>query len=255
MNDIKQIRWEVWVDDNQDRKMQRNVCAFHVDREGEITDGSLRSIWFVLEESELQGLSKGTVQSLVDGYHKLEVSWPGSVIFFDMEIPRDDAGVMKIPYLRMNLPKRFWEYLYRIAKFSWAQLRKADQENKNERYYYSGRRIELIITKEVLARFTSRYGQGLGKIDKQYSERLISELQTRPEKLPQDNPSYTRRSLKDCIKQIEQIALNSTRSVYQTARCRISNDMDGYFFQVPFMHGGIVQHGREPNSDDWSIHT
>ena len=255
---IKRIRLEAWVDDNHDRGTQRSVMALHVDREKEAL--GLRHVWFIMDDKELRRLTNGEYCSLEDGYHMLR-NYGDFCTFFDLEIPRDECGIMQIPYLRMNLPKVFWKYLERLSRAIWRGLRKTDQENKNDRYYYSGRRIEIEIPLETLSRFQARYGRGLGQIDRQYSERLLLELGTRPEKLVQDNPNYNRRSLHDCVRQVEQIARNATGSVYKTARCSITNDWDGYYFKVPGLVGGICNHARDandrpdPNGNDWSIHT
>jgi hypothetical protein len=243
MNDIKQIKWTMYHDG------QRDMSSISIER-GDDAKG-LKSVWFFLSREELHSLAYGTASCIEDGHHRLSLMSRDHCVFYDFCIPNKGAGVMEVPYFTANLPRVFWKFLFKMSCYVWKQSRAAEKEVLANKGYWSSNRLEVSIPLETLARFQSRYGQGLGKIDRQYSQRLLLELGTRPEKV--DSNHY--RSLKECVEKVERIARNSTRSVYQTVRCSIQNDMDGYFFSVPNLHGGIVNHAARENGNDWSIHT
>lgn len=240
MNQIKRIRFELWVDDNSERGIRRSACAFHVDREEGCT--GLRYIWFVLSEQELSALGKGTVSSLEDGYHKLSI-FDQLHTFFDMDFPREDSGRMEVSYLRLNLPRPFWRYLARIARTTWAGLRRADEECQNERYYYSGRRIEVSIPLETLERFQRRYGRGTGQVEERFSDALRAEMAASPD-------------LTEQVERVIQIARGYTTHCYQTVVASISGKPGDWYFCIfdqknrRSFNGGIILH-----SDGYSIHS
>lgn len=245
MDQITRIRLEAWVDDSPTRGTERAVCAPHVDRERGCE--GLRYVWFVMEDKELHGLGNGSVRSLDDGMHHLYVSF-GQVIFYDMEIPRDAAGKMSVPFLRLEVPTTFWRYLERLARVIWNGLRQANRENTDNYYHDRGRRIEIEIPVETFRRFQRNYGQGKGEIVRQYSERLMSEMKDRPK-------------LKERVEWVEKVGLNYSQNRYHSIITQIQNDGDGYYFSFRDhkgrrgLCGGIVNHSKEKSHDDWSIHT
>jgi hypothetical protein len=243
--DLKNIRFEMWVDDNSETGTQRSVCAFHINRKDNSSKG-LGYVWFVLSDIELNSLSMGKVESLKDGYHNLNVSGDYCT-FYDLEYPRDNCGVLSVPYMRLELPRVFWRYLERIAKITWRSLRAFNEACKGDRYY-SGRRIEIDIPLATLERFQLRYGSGKGEVECQYSPRLIEEMSLRPQ-------------LKEKVQQVETIARNYTRSKYHIVVASIQNDGNGYYFSTRDhknrrgLNGGIVNHSKEMSGNNWSIHT
>jgi hypothetical protein len=238
--DLTRIRFEAWIDG-----AHRDVCALHINR----PEGAkgLRGVWFVLESKELDDLVHGRISSLEDGYHKLSV-FGESCTFYDFNFPGDDAGDIICPYFRVNIPPAFFRYLQKVARFVWREARKAKAECEARRDYWRGERVDTEIPISTLTRFQATYGRGTGTVDAQFSDRLITDSAVRPQ-------------LREKLDYITTIAKGYTRSKWHTVTLRVSNDSDGYFWTTrdnkgrQGLHGGIVNHSRDPQKDDWSIHT
>jgi hypothetical protein len=235
------MRMDMWVDG------ARNVCSFHIQRPEGVS--GLRYVSFYMDEKELRELATGGMFTLVDGYHNLNVC--GDVCtFFDMEMPyRVSCGDMKVPFLAMHLPKRFWEYLLRVSRFVWGEQRKAEESTDKDRYYYKGARFEFDIPQTTLERFQSRFGQGRGKINLILSDKVRAKMVANTE-------------VQRLVEHVSQIARNSTRSVYQTATARVSdasyNDDFNWSTFAPngrfIMNGGINCHVRD-GVENWSCNS
>lgn len=258
---MKSMRFDMWVDDNEDGTVQRNVCSFHIQRVGPSEqqyalrseyrearkDFGLGFVSFYMDGPELHQLASGKARNLVDGYHNLSVC--GDVVtFFDLEIQyRESNGTMEVPFLTLELPRRFWMYLERVARFVWAQQRKADRDNRSERYYSRGNRFELPIPLETLERFQRRYGQGKGKVVQNLCPRIVEKAAENPDVLRQ-------------VEHVTNIARNSTRSSYGVAEVSIYDDRESFYWVAKnpkgavIMNGGINRH-MEGERERWSINT
>lgn len=266
--DIKSFRFDIWTD-----RDGREVCALNIVRKtnednlcplcGEwgghgsnqcrsgIHDKplGLKQVWFVLERHELERLATGKITALEDGYHKLSL-FGELCTFYDMMPPNDDAGIMSIPYFRIVLPRVFFKFLLRIARYCWKQSHISFEETEKSGGYWYGSRLELSIPLETLARFQERYVAGAGEIKEVFSDRLLTEMRFRP-------------GLREKVAQVLQIGKNSTRNAFETITMFIVNDgANGYFFSFRdqkgrqrSLIGGIVNHAEDKRMDDWSIHT
>lgn len=206
----------------------------------------LRWVWFVLWRDELDALLRGERTEFADGYHRLSIFGDHST-FYDLDIhTRDDAGDLRVPMLRLHIPRALWRYFGRIARFVWRQQRIARDSGADQ--YERVNKLELSIPLDTIARFERRYYCGAGDVDLQLSERCTSEIASRP---------ALRAKLDHCIS----IARNSTRSVYQRARLIVRDDWAGYVWDArsprgrTVLWGGLVNHATNPADDEWSIHT
>lgn len=231
------MRMDMWVDG------KRNVCSFHIQRP-EGVEG-LRFVSFYMEDTELRQLATGGMFTLVDGYHNMNVCGD-SVTFFDMEMPyRIPCGEMKVPFLALHLPRRFWEYLGRVARSVWAEERRAEEASDKDRYFSQGR-FEFDIPQTTLERFQARFGQGHGKVELILSDKVRAKMVKCVE-------------VQRLVEHTAQIARNSTRSVYQTATARVSDasysdDFNWATFAPNgrfIMNGGINCHVRD-GVENWS---
>lgn len=242
LTDLTSIRVEAWTDFGTSGN--RNVFALHLDRPDSAK--GLRRVWFVLEERELDAMANGTTQALEDGYHKLSV-FGDSCTFYDFMPPGAGAGIVEVPYFAVQLPRVFWRYLRRIARFIWRDSVKAKAKCDEERGYWRGERTEVQIPLATLARFQATYGHGTGSVDARLSERFVRDVATRPD-------------LREQAERITTIARNYTRSKWSSVILRVTDDGEGYYWSTVDtkgrrgLCGGIYNHGKE-GKDDWSIHT
>lgn len=231
------MRMDMWADG------KRNVCSFHIQRP-EGVEG-LRYVSFYMEDTELKQLSQGGMFTLTDCSHSLHVC--GDVVtFYDMEMPyRIEAGTLKVPFICMHLPRRFWEYLLRVARFVWTAQRRAEEASDKDRYF-SQPRFEFAIPLTTLERFQRRFGQGQGKVDLELSDKVRAKM-------------VANTDVQRLVESVRNIALNTTRSIYQTARCRVTDASHSDDFNwatwTPkgqfIMNGGINCHIRD-NVEHWS---
>lgn len=224
MKDCKNFRIEAW----------KEFLALFADIADD--DGGLRRISFYFLRKEFEAFVSGERDSFQDISHHLH-TFGECCTFYDMEIPMDARGIMKVPYYRMNIPFFMRNLMLRIAKRIWA----ADPDE----------RIEVRFSPERLARIERLYGIGKGqsKLDMQpETEAFFGECMEKGG------------NFKDMIDRLLVIAQNTTTSFYQTGRVELSKDWDGFLFQIitpkgnRSMHGGVINHGRD-GKVDWSIHT
>jgi len=142
------------------------------------------------------------------------------VTFYDIPYVSGTEGKVEVYYHRECIPHFMRKAADRILK----------------------RKQECEFSDADIKRFERRYtiGSGIAKLE-------ISD------------PEFFRECAKDqtflrCQRQLVRIARNTTCRYWQKATIRLSKDWDGWFFQLPGLHGGVINHGRG-GKPDWSIHT
>lgn len=239
MNSLSALRFEVWIDGAHE------MMSIRGERPKDLP--GLRWIWFVLSRSELDSVCSGKVATLEDGYHKAIIhgdQWT----FYDFEIPLKTYGEVKCPFVRVDIPRTFLKALYRLVKKTWNKLHQARNAGVSS---YDLPRVVIEPSATQSNTILRLYGAGKGEVEWHMDD-------------------ATRIRLDECkgagnfdsrLEQIETIARNSTRGFHQRAHVRIYKDLDGFFWKAlnpkrqEIMHGGIVNHSREPGKFDWSIHT
>jgi hypothetical protein len=182
-----------------------------------------------------------------DGFHKAEVCgdmWA----FYDWEIPTRTCGRVDVAYRSVEIPRQVVRLFYRYARLKARHL-KPDTDHE----------IDVPLARRE--RWLTRYGQGKGTVCVNVDDRMR-------EKYDQavGDPSFD-----DMLARLKQIAINTTRSMWQEASVFLSYDFAGFYFTVftpdnkPTMRGGLIHHrpGKEayavelnaPAGAHWSIHT
>jgi len=169
--------------------------------------------------------------------------------FYDLDsFPREDTGVLSVPYVRIELPGTFMKAVLRLAERTWRMLRlNMPEEN------YNRPRVELTLTAERMQRVCQFFGRGKGSVEIDMSDETREYLGQRI----RESDKLVRK-----IDQVADIARNTTRGRHQTARLSLRKDWDGFDWGAYspgsngrcVMNGGIVDHGPK-GSPDWSIHT
>jgi hypothetical protein len=157
---IKSIRIDAWTDGKERDGSPYERFALHIERDD--AAAGLRRVWFILSARELRALIVGEQSEFADGYHRMSVCGD-EVTFYDLDFPRDDAGAMTLKYMRLQIPRPFWRYCARIARFVWRAQYAAIAAGADD--YNRPSRIELSIGLETLERFQRRYGTGRGEFD------------------------------------------------------------------------------------------
>lgn len=239
---VTRVWLEIWTDGTHCDGRPYDRIALRIQRDE--SAAGLRGVWFVLDRSEIDAIVRGTQTQFEDGYHRLSIL-DNECTFYDFEFPSRDAGMLQVPYFRLEIPRALWRYFARIARFVWREQRAAIASGAG---YDRPYRIEVPIELALIERFQRRYHRGAGSVDVRLSERCAADAAKRD-------------GLKERVDQVTNIARNSTRNVYQTACVIVSNDLDGYFWNAlapsgrSVMHGGIINHARDGEADRWSIHT
>jgi len=239
MDNLKTFAFNVWTDGKWD------MCSIRASRE-EGAPG-LRYIWFVLPRESLESLVSGKTSTAEDGYHKL-VIYGDAWTFYDMEYPRDAAGVVQVPYYRAEIPRTFAKVLLRVARWVWRMQRTHGTEETRR----DGDKVTLEFSDKHRARICRLYGQGKGGVE----WRALPETRERIEALKREDVGFAER-----LRNIEQIAKNTTRGFHEAASVSISKDLDGFFWSAlnprgrAVLHGGLVNFAAKSGGHDWSIHT
>jgi transposase-like protein len=220
------------------------MCSIRADRD-ELATG-LRWIWFVVDRTDFDALVDGKASTAADGYHKLDVcgdAWT----FYDMEILRDAAGTMSVPYYRAEIPRIFGKLLARVARRVWTMQREFGTEESR------GEKVTLEFSAEYRARIVKLYGQGKGQVE----WRTQPETRERIDALALEDKGFAER-----IAQLERIARNTTRGFHERASLYIGKDHGGSFFWNAMnprgrsvLVGGLINHGAKTGASDWSLHT
>jgi hypothetical protein len=244
MNDIEKIKFEVWTDG------RREVSAFQFYRSENAI--GLRRTWFVLTRPELYNLAHGKANTIQDGFHYLSLVSPDITTFYDFMLPNKEAGILEVPYFTINLPRVFWKFLFKFSCRAWKASHLAEAEALVNKEYWYGKRLEIEIPLSLLKRFTDRYGQGLGEVEKRFSPELLQEL-AEPTFISTNKDGC---SLQECVDRVINIAKNYTRSIYGKCMISISGKAGDYYFSTydakgrRGLNGGIIWH-----RDHYSIHT
>lgn len=240
---ITSMMIEAWVDGTNADGTPYKRFGLHIRRADDAP--GLRRVWFILSDAELEALVRGKQIEFGDGFHRLSV-WGDCSTFYDLEWPREDAGSMAVPYLRLDIPRPLWRYFARVARFIWREQQRAIASGADP--YRRPHRVEFDVDLALVERFTRRYGVGRGEVDCRFSDKLREEMSKRP-------------ALVERVEYVKRIARNSTRSIYHRARLDVSDDGSGFYWRALtprgrcIMNGGIVNHARDKSGDDWSIHT
>jgi hypothetical protein len=215
MKSIKKLRFEI--------KKQFVVIR------GEV-EGPLRSIWFVFRHEEFQAFADGSRWTFEDGYHKLN-NFVEYCTFYDLQIPSGEYGEAKVPYFNVIIPMFLRRAIARLAKRVVPTLDDGDV-------------YEIEPTPERVERWMKLYGQGTGSVEVEVAEQVREQYEA----------NVGRANFDENVARLKQIALNSTSCWLHNRKVHLSYDFAGFFFTVPGMHGGLINHGTE-ESPDWSLHT
>lgn len=228
----------------------------------------LHNLWFVVDESELKTFVHYSC-SLQDGYHNLKIM--GDLcVFYDMDCfpSRNDYGVASVKYVQVNIPIRVRKLFAKIARMRFRHAIK--HWNRKDNYDSSNLSCtKLTLSKEQLERLIRLHGQGRGKVkfrfpawDEGRTRRHVKECLKICDKSFRQNPEREEhRRLRERLKRLRNIAINSTHSTSDTAVINLSKDSDGFYWvaQSPhgyrIMNGGVINHSRDPLNPDWSTHT
>ena len=203
------------------------VCRLHADLPK--GDG-LQYVSFVMYESELEQFAS-PVCALSDGCLRLDV-WGDLCRFYDLQFPSEKKhGVAQVRYCTATIPLFVRKLMLRIARRAWA--------------YRGEQETTVCLSQERVARWKRLYGVGSGNVRVVMSEETRAFLEVKL-KEPSSN-------LGERLEQVKTIARNNTRAFFETSMVQLSKDWDGFFFSVPGLHGGIINHGHGPQN--WSIHT
>lgn len=231
------LRFEIWVDGRDNRVSIRSDRPDNAE--------GLRYIWFLLNEEELGRFESYTFSdTLEDGAHRLHLC--GDILtFYDFNIPREDAGEMRVPFIKVELPVEVRRLVARIVRRTWKGLR-ANYDAAG----YNSPRVELHFTPEQIDRLLKKYGQGKGAcdiiIDECIQERFEEHML---------NPEFAKN-----VQRLDAIARNTTVAKHQRARVKIFRDSESYYWIAEtwkgrrIMNGGLIDHGRG-GPPSWSIHT
>jgi hypothetical protein len=207
------------------------------------------SLWFTLTEDEVR-------EQLLQGYtaHDLlrRIEQSGDTLISyrveGMNYRGPDHGKMEVEYDRLHFPIRVWVMLLRYARLVKPKLPAHEDRS-------GWHAIDLTLSLERRTRWAKMYGQGTGQVETvidETTQQFLTECLTR------DADSKGR--LEECVNGVHQIARNSTYSVFETAKVRMSKDWDGLYWEAyrpsgsRIMNGGIVNHNPD-GSPSWSTHT
>ncbi len=197
------------------------------------------SFYFTLDE--FNGLFTGKLGSCNDIGHNVR-SMGGEVFtFYDMEFSSQSRGVMKVPFVNVNIPRYVSRVLMRVVRMT---LRHCEPDGKRKR-------VELSHANRE--RWLRQYGQGTGKVEidvtSPESAAFFTDCRTH------GGETFTR-----CIEGLKNIARNTTYRHTDVGTVKLSKDWDGFYFKIITprgsctLNGGVINHGRD-GGHDWSTHT
>jgi hypothetical protein len=217
----------------------RRMCRISAElKDLKDNERGLRSLSFVFTEQELEQFAAYEA-ALSDITHQLRI-WGDSCLFFDFGLPVYGRGVAEVPYYSATIPRFVRRILLRCARRLWTRASEGGAEGR------------LVLDERRLRCWSGRYGTGTGQVVVAANEPTRDQL-TRRLLEPATN-------LHLCIRQLKQIARNTTCAHFQTGTLELSKDWDGFFFRIlsprrrVTLVGGVVDHGRG-NGPSWSIHT
>jgi len=226
---------------------------------GERPEGApgLRHVWFVLTRKELEKLVAGETDTASDGYHKVAV-YGDRWTFYDFELPTREAGTFECKYLAVDMPRTFMRAVQRLARKTWGLMKAArDADPRGERTYDRPSCITLDMTPAHVERALRLYGQGHGEVVLDFGDYKAEETSAFLDECKRNGG----KTFNDSLDRVRTIARNSTWSVFQRAKVRVSKDWDGFYWEARtpggrrIMNGGIVNHGARDGGHDWSVHT
>jgi hypothetical protein len=163
-------------------------------------------------------------------------------MFYDLDLPMNVTGKIEVSYVSVRIP----QFVRKVLN-AWARKVIAKREDENEW-------VELNISPERAARWLRLYGEakGIGKVrfTSPESRTFFAECIRKDVRNPRDVDS-----LRSNMQRLVIIARNRTSRFWERREVKISKDWDGFFFVVPGLHGGIVNHARGEETPRWSTHT
>jgi hypothetical protein len=226
---------------------------------GERPEGApgLRYVWFVLTRKELERLVAGEIDTASDGNHKVLV-YGDRWTFYDFELPTREAGTFECKYLAVDLPRVFMRSVQRLARKTWGLMKAArDADPRGEHTYDRPTSVRLDMSPEHIERVLRLYGQGHGEVVFDFGDYKAEETSAFLDECKRNGG----KTFNDSLDRVQCIARNSTWSVFQRAKVRMSKDWDGFYWEARtpsgrrLMNGGIVNHGARDGVQDWSVHT
>ncbi|MFA5759148.1 MAG: hypothetical protein WC942_07330 [Clostridia bacterium] len=187
---------------------------------GFISDG--RAINFYFTNDEWHDFCTKSYVTFQDIAHRVDVLRQEN-IFYSICWPATRSGKVEIDYTRVIIPAFVKKIIFRMVRRMTCEQ-------------------HIHISNEVISKWDRRSGVGAGRV--RYE---ISDLKFFKE-------CAKTAGFVENIKRLRQIAQNGTSRYWEVAKVTLSKDWDGWFFTVPGMHGGVINHG-DNNSARWSIHT
>lgn len=247
MNELKGLRFEVWLDGTAFISIRAEDTGVPE------KDKGIHRIWFVMTAKEFRDAANGRTTALSDGYHKAQV-YGDLWTFYDQDSCGSRRyGSFECPFVRVEFPQTFMRAILRLAEREWARLRQIDKDKRRDEP-----RMMIHISPEHAAHVCRLYGQGRGKVEWVPREYRAAETREQLEKL-----LATSADLRDKMDRLLAIARNSTRGFHQRAHVQISGTYTGeeYFDWCAvapdgrtILWGGLINHGKD-GVQDWGIHT
>lgn len=246
MNTLK-LRFEVWIDGRY------NMMSIRGEREkpgpNESAEMRINYIYFVLNEKDLRTFETNSFNDTIeDGFHRMNLCGDLAT-FFNFELPRGKEGVLKIPFLTLEIPVFVRKMIVRMVRGTWKRLRAAASNSGQPERTPN---VVIEFSQEQTERLLAKYGQGKGKV-------LVKSEKETLDKIADDmvkSPDFG-----SCYERLMQIAKNSTRAKHQLAELHVYPDRDDYGWTAfdwkkrRIMNGGLINHARDGAPPDWSIHT
>ena len=193
---------------------------------------------FFMTLDEFVGLMEGRISGCNDIGHNVR-AFGDSFTFFDMEFSREQRGVLRVPFVTIQIPRYVRRILLRAVR---STLRKCDPD---------GDRLRVELPLPLRERWARQYGCGTGKVEVDVggSGAFFSECSAK------GGETFSR-----SVEHLKQIALNGTARHTDLGKVHVSKDWDGFYFRIMSpsgrctMNGGIINHGKG-GEQSWSLHT
>jgi len=238
---FSKLSFEFSIDD------KTNKLYIRADLERKDDEKGLRHISFFMYEDELKEFAKNQFdKTLNDIRHRMNICGD-TITFYDFEFPSHrSSGTFEVPFLSLEIPRFVRKMILRIGRNIWSNLRK----NYSEENRYKTP-TEFQFTEKQAEKLLSKYGQAKGSVDLQIQEEIAGRFEE-----DKKDPQF-----RNMFERLQCIARNSTDAVHQQSHLQIFRDSDSYYWQAltpknkRIMNGGLIQHSRDKDKPDWSIHT
>lgn len=201
---------------------------------------ALGTYWFLLSTRDIGDVLSGRVQSVNDIAHNARV-FGDQWTFYDLDFPAKRSGEMTIKFESVTIPRLF---LRAVHKWALKVLPTLDDQHYEHRITLSKERRRRIV--ENLSRST---GEAVVDMNESATKLMEAWLKTEAG------------NLLERVEYLKVIAKNNTSCRWEKATVHLSKDWDGFYFDIRnsrghrVMNGGIVNHAKDGERPNWSIHT